>query len=89
MLSLIWLHTVTIVYCASFKPKLWVTQRFHSLVEFDRSYSTGLKKSLKTAQKTNVEPDMATYWFNSVIYMYFITNSTWHHCLQSMIVKWP
>ena len=84
MLSLIWLHTVTIVYCASFKPKLCVAQRFHYPVEFDRP-----KKKLKTAQKTNVELDMATYWFNSVIYKYFITNYTWHNYLQSMIVKCP
>ena len=39
-----------------------------------QSNSTGLKKNLKMAPKRNVEPDMATYWYNSVIYKYFITN---------------
>ena len=39
------------------------------LVEFDQP-----QKQLKMAQKTNVEPDMATYWYNSMIYKYFLTN---------------
>ena len=51
-----------------------MAQRFTYPVKFDRLNSTGLKNSLKTAQKANVEPDMATYWFNSMIYKYFITN---------------
>ena len=33
---------------------------------------TPLKNRFKTAQKVNVEPDMATYWFNSVMYKYLI-----------------
>ena len=52
-----------------------------------RSNSTGLKKTFKTAQKTKVEPDMTTYWFNSVIYMYFITNLTWLY-LNTVIKHW-
>ena len=43
-------------------------------VEFNQSNSTGHKNRFKTAQKVNVEPDMATYWFNTVMYKYLITN---------------
>ena len=32
-----------------------------------QSNSTDLKNSFKMAQKANVEPDMATYWFNSML----------------------
>ena len=32
------------------------------------------KNRFKTAQKVNVEPDMATYWFNSVKYKYLAKN---------------
>ena len=42
-----------------------------------RSNSTGLKNSLKTAQKTNVEPDMAAYWYNSMLYNFLITSYAW------------
>ena len=30
------------------------------------------KNRFKTVQKVNVEPDMATYWFNSVKYKYLV-----------------
>ena len=62
MLSLIWLHTSTIVCCTSFyNHKLCVAQQFTYPVEFDQSNLTGLKNSFKMARKTNVEPNMATY----------------------------
>ena len=48
-----------------------------------RSNLTGLKNSLKTAQKTNVEPDMATYWYNSMLYKFLITNYVWHNDLPT------
>ena len=38
------------------------------------SNSTSLKNMFKMAQKVNVEPDMDTYWFNTVMYKYLITN---------------
>ena len=44
-----------------------VPQRFIYPVEIDRSNSTGLKNTFKTAQKTKVEPDMATYWYYSML----------------------
>ena len=74
MLSLIWLHTASIVCCTSFNQnfRLGTTIYLPSQiqpVEFDWP-----QKQLKKAQKTNAEPDMATYWFNSMIYKYFITN---------------
>ena len=31
------------------------------------------------AQKVNVEPYMATYWFNSMMYKFLITNQTCHN----------
>ena len=36
------------------------------------SNSTGLKNRFKMAQKANVKLDMATYWFNTVMYKYLI-----------------
>ena len=48
-----------------------------------QSNSTGLKNSLKTAQKTNVEPDMATYWYNSMLYKFLITNYAWYNDLPT------
>ena len=35
------------------------------------------------AQKANVESDMATYWFNSMLYKFFIRNWTWHNDLSA------
>ena len=35
------------------------------------------------AQKANVEPDMATYWFNSMLYKFLITNYVWHNDLPT------
>ena len=66
-----------------FKPKLCVAQRFNYPVEFDLSNSTGLKNSLKTAQKTNVEPDMATYWYNSMLCKFLNPNYAWHNELST------
>ena len=42
-------------------------------VKFDRSNLIGLKNRFKMAQKVNVEPDMATYRFSTVMYKYLIT----------------
>ena len=53
-------------------------------VEFDRP-----QKQFNTAQKSNVEPAVATYSFNSMLYKYFITNYACQNYLQSMIVKMP
>ena len=44
-----------------------------------RSNSTGLKNSFKTAQKTNVEPGMATYCYNSMLYKFLNPNYVWHN----------
>ena len=35
------------------------------------------------AQKTNVEPDMPTYWYNSMLYKFLITNYAWHNDLST------
>ena len=65
-----------------------MAQRFTYPVEFNwsnltRLNSTGLKNSLKMAQKTNVEPDIATYWYNSMLYKFVITNYAWHNDLPT------
>ena len=56
-----------------------MAQRFNYPVEFDQSNSTGLKNSYKTAEKTNVEPGMATYWYNSMLYKFLNPNYAWHN----------
>ena len=48
-----------------------------------RSNLTGLKNSLKMAQKTNVEPDMATYWYNSMLCKFLNPNYAWHNDLPT------
>ena len=48
-----------------------------------RSNSTGLKNSFKTAQKRNVEPDMATYCYNSVLCKFLNPNCAWHNDLTA------
>ena len=48
-----------------------------------QSNSIGLKNTFKKAQKTNVEPDLATYWFNSMLYKFLITNYAWHNDLPT------
>ena len=85
MLSLIWLYTGTIVCFTSFKPKVCVAQQFNYPVEFDQLNLTGLKNSLKTAQKTNVEPDMATYWYNSMLCKFLNPNYAWHNNLPTRL----
>ena len=35
------------------------------------------------ARNANVEPDMATYWFNSMLYKFLITNYAWHNDLPT------
>ena len=35
------------------------------------------------AQKTNVEPDMATYQYSSMLYKFLITNYAWHNDLSA------
>ena len=45
-------------------------QQFLYPVEFDRSNSTGLKNTFKTAQKTKVEPDMPTSWYYGMLYKF-------------------
>ena len=37
------------------------------------------------APKKNVEPDMATYWFNSMLYKFLITNYAWHNDLPTRL----
>ena len=56
-----------------FNHKFCVAQRFNYLVEFDRP-----QKQLKNGTKTNVEPDMATYWYNNMLYKFLITHYAWH-----------
>ena len=51
-----------------------MAQRFTYPVEFDRP-----KKKLKTAPKRNVEPDMATYWYNSMLCKFLNPNYVWHN----------
>ena len=46
------------------------------------------------AQKTNVEPDVATYLYNSMLYKFVITNYAWHNDLptgriQPVEFDWP
>ena len=57
-----------------FKPKLCVAQRFHYPVEFDWP-----QKKLKNGSKRNVEPDMATYWYNSKLCKFLNPNYAWHN----------
>ena len=38
----------------------------------------------KMAQKTNVELDMATYWYNSMLYKFLITNYVWYNDLPTL-----
>ena len=52
-LSLIWLHTVLWYAVQVLIRILHLLQRFIYPVEFDRSNSTGLKNSFKTAQKNH------------------------------------
>ena len=47
-------------------------------VEFNRP-----QKQLKNGTKSSVEPDMATYWFNSMLYKFLITNYAWHNDLPT------
>ena len=61
MLSLIWLHTVHYYDVQVLIRNLDLAQRIIYPVKFNWSNSTDLKNSLKTAQKANVEPNMATY----------------------------
>ena len=42
-----------------------------------------IRLASKMAQKTNVEPDMATYWYNSMLYKFFITNYVWYNDLPT------
>ena len=55
-----------------------MAQRFTYPVEFDQS-----QKQLKYGTKTNVKPDMATCWFNSMLYRFLITNYVWHNDLPT------
>ena len=48
-----------------------------------RSNSTGLKNSFKMAQKTNVEPDMAIYWYNSMLCKFLNLNYALHNDLTT------
>ena len=60
-----------------------MAQRFNYPVEFDRSNSTGLKNTFKTAQKRNVKPGMATYWYNSMLCKFSDPNYEWHNNLAT------
>ena len=57
-----------------FNHKLELLQLFQCPMEFDRLNLTALKNRFKIAQKVNVEPYMATYWFNSMMYKFFNHN---------------
>ena len=83
MLSLIWLHTGSIVCCTSFNQNFRLDTTVIYPVEFDRSNSIGLKNSFKKAQKTIVKPNIATYWYNSMLYKFIITNYVWHNDLST------
>ena len=48
-----------------------------------RLNSTGLKKTFKTAQKRNVKPGMATYWYNSMLCKFSDPNYEWHNDLST------
>ena len=37
------------------------------------------KKTLKMAPKRNVEPDMATYWYNTMLCKFLNPNYAWHN----------
>ena len=58
-------------------------QRFSYPVEFDRSNSTGLKNTFETAQKRNVKPGMATYWYNSMLCKFSDSNYECHNDLAT------
>ena len=79
MLSLVWLHIGTIVCCASFQIQIMSGTTILST----RSNSTGLKKTFKMAQKRNVKPDMATYWYNSMLCKFSDPNYEWHNDLAT------
>ena len=48
-----------------------------------RSNSTGLKNTFKTAQKRNVKPGMATYWYNSMLCKFSDSNYECHNDLAT------
>ena len=58
-------------------------QRFSYPVEFDRSNSTGLKNTFETAQKRNVKPGMAIYWYNSMLCKFSDSNYECHNDLAT------
>ena len=60
-----------------------MAQRFSYSVEFDWLNSTSLKKTFKTAQKRNVKPGMATYWYNSMLCKFSDPNYEWHNDLAT------
>ena len=56
--------------------KMW-----HPKIHFRQicTNSTGLKNTFKTAQKTKVEPHMATYWYYSLPCKFINLNYAWHN----------
>ena len=47
-------------------------------VEYNRP-----QKQFKYGTKTNVEPDMATYWYNSMLCKFLNPNYVWHNDLTT------
>ena len=76
-------HMGTIVCCASFQTQIMSVKRFSYPVEFNRSNSTSLKKTFKTAQKRNVKPGMATYGYNSMLCKFSNPNYECHNDLAT------
>ena len=73
-LSLIWLHTGTMVCCTSSNQNVARATTIYLPVEIDRP-----QKSLKTVPKWNVEPHMATYCYNSLPCKFINPNYAWHN----------
>ena len=55
-----------------------MAQQFNYPVEFDWP-----QKQLKNSTKTNVEPDMAIYCYNSMLCKFLITNYAWYNDLTT------
>ena len=79
MLSQIWLHTGSIVCCTSFNQNF----RLDTTNYLPGRIRPASKTALKQHKKTNVEPDMPTYWFNSMLYKFIITYYVWQNDLTT------
>ena len=70
MLSLIWLHTGSLASCTSLNQNF----RLGTMLYLPGRIRPGSKKVNKWHKKASAEPDMATYWFNSMQYKSVIRN---------------